>query len=174
MEVTLLTQDSIKIKGKNSSFVVDPTTQLRVKTQADAVIVLTKVLDYSLSKIEESRVVIQGPGEYEVGGVKITGARADSNFSYNFLIDGIDVFLTSVLAISKIKEPRDYNMLIVQVNSVIDESLIAAFSPNIVVLYGEKAEEVFNVLGANKKTKTSKLTLKKEQLPTEMEVILLE
>lgn len=175
MEISILTKDSIKIKGKNSSFVVDPTALLRAKTQADAVLIATKLKEYDTSKIEEQRVIIQAPGEYEVGGVKITGFRVDSYLNYNILIDGIELLLTSSSSLTAQKEPmRDYNIIVLQADSVLDESVIAAFSPQMVVLFGEKSEEMFNALGTSKKSKASKVALKKEQLPEEVEAVLLE
>lgn len=175
MEILTLTKDSIKIKGKISSFVVDPIVALRTKTQADAVIILTKQQNYETSKIEGGRVIIQSPGEYEVGGVKITGFRVNNDLNYNILIDGIDLLLTSSSSLAKQKEPtRDYHVLVLEADAVIDDSVIATFSPQMVVLYGEKSGELFASLGTTKKTKSSKITLKKEQLPEELEVVLLE
>ena len=73
MDIYIIAKDCLRLKGKRSTFIVDPTAALKSKTPTDAVIVLNEQEKYDLSKIEESRVTIKGPGEYEIGGVFITG-----------------------------------------------------------------------------------------------------
>ena len=165
---------SLKIKGKSSSFVVDPNNTIKSKTQADAVLLLKEKEKYDLSKIEDSRVLISANGEYEVSGTKIAAFNADSHIFYCLDIDEIQVLITTEDALLGIKESmRDYHMIVLNVNKIIDASLITALTPRVVILYGEKSGDLAKVLGSEKE-KSAKFSVKKEQIPEEMEVVVLE
>lgn len=173
MEIFQISKNSIKIKGKNSSFAVDPNDLIKAKTQADAVIVLLGE-SLNLDKIEEQRVIIQGPGEYEVSGTKVTGFLLEGKNAYSLQLDGIDVLLASLETLKKLKEPtRDYKILVLNANAIIDGSEITALAPSVVLLFGEKAEDVAKTLSGNT-SRLPKFVLKKEQLPEEMQVVVLQ
>jgi hypothetical protein len=85
MDITLLSKNSIKIRGKKAAFIIDPLDIQ--KNNADAIILLSKKAD--LSKVDEYRVVISGTGEYEVAGVKISGVKAGEGVVFSFFMDGV-------------------------------------------------------------------------------------
>lgn len=71
---------SFKIRGKTTALVTDPYDSEKVglkfprDTQADVVTISHDHFDHNfVSAVLGSPVVVQGPGEYEVGGIKIYG-----------------------------------------------------------------------------------------------------
>lgn len=173
MDIYIVAQGCLRLKGKRSAFVVDPTVALKSKTAADAVIILSEQEKYDLSKIEESRVTIKGPGEYEVSGTKITAFRNAQNIVYSILIDGLSILLGKTDAIEAAKEKLGkHNVLLIKVEGKLNEETIAALEPNVVIFYGDGAEEAVKALG-KQTSAVSKYSVTFEKLPEEMETVVL-
>jgi L-ascorbate metabolism protein UlaG (beta-lactamase superfamily) len=80
MEVIYLGHSSFKIKGKTSSVVVDPydakVSKFPKDIDANIVIVSHKHADHdAVNQVLGKPFVIDGPGEYEVGGVSVIGVH---------------------------------------------------------------------------------------------------
>lgn len=78
MEVTFLGHAAFKIKGKNSTVVTDPydakVSKFPKDVDANIVTVSHQHLDHNaVSQVVGKPFVVEGPGEYEVGGVSIIG-----------------------------------------------------------------------------------------------------
>lgn len=78
MDITFLGHSSFKLKGKNASVVTDPYDAgvgLKFpKTEADIVTISHEHTDHNNpSAVNGKKMVIDGPGEYEVVGVSIIG-----------------------------------------------------------------------------------------------------
>ncbi|MCL5435102.1 MAG: hypothetical protein M1405_01810 [Patescibacteria group bacterium] len=172
MEVVLLDETSLRIKSKHTNFVIDPFGQLP-KTPTDGVIILSAdVID--LSKVTDYRVVVKSPGEYEIGGVKISGIDVDGVTVYGLTIDNIDVLLAKASSVTKVSEKlKEYDIAIFNVDAEINQTVVTALEPRVVVLYGEKASEAAKALGKENAEKVQKFTAAKDKLPEEMQVILL-
>ena len=172
MEVALLDKTSLRIKSKSSNFVVDPFEKM-TKTPADAVIILAKD-DVDFSRVLDFRVIIKSPGEYEVGGVKVSGIDLDGNTVYDLKIDNIGVLLAKSSSLSKVSEKlKEYEIVICQVDGEINQSVITALEPRVVVFYGEKAEEASKSLGNVSSQTLQKYSATEDKLPEEMQVIVL-
>ena len=170
--VSILSKDSIKIKGKNSSFVIDPVVQIQ-KVSADAVVFLKDIENEpAAERVTDYRVVIKGAGEYEVSGARILGTRSDGNFLYSLNIDNISVFAARTSGLSKAQETGDYNILILNVDSDFKDTMVTGFSPNVVILFGEKSQEALKMLG-KESAKSQKFSISADKLPLEMQVIIL-
>lgn len=81
MEVTYLGHSSFKIKGKNSTVVTDPydvkVSRFPKDVEADVVVVSHEHYDHNaVGQVGGKPFVINGPGEYEVGGVSVIGVQA--------------------------------------------------------------------------------------------------
>jgi len=176
VEIILLSKNSIKIKGKNASLVVDPFIKMP-KTNADAVVFLEnpKEEEHDPMRVEGHRVIINGPGEFEVGGIKIHGQKSEGKFVYSITLDNINIFLGKTSSLNKShQEGRDYQMLILNVDSNLDQSLIAPFEANTIVLYGDRANEGgVKLLGKIEGEITKKFSAVREKLPTELQVVIL-
>lgn len=81
MEITYLGHSAFRIKGKKTSIVTDPfdpaVTGFKMPSvQADIVTVSHEHKDHNnIKAVSGESLVISGPGEYEVKGVRITGLR---------------------------------------------------------------------------------------------------
>lgn len=84
MEITRINKNGIKIKANKETVWIDPPEKekingrLVIKTTNDQV------------RLEGETVVIAGPGEYEVGGLAVTGVNlGEGRTMYTLLADGI-------------------------------------------------------------------------------------
>ncbi len=180
MEISSLDAQSIRIKGKQASFVIDPTKGIS-KTSAEAILQLRNTADFTGQKIEGARLTIQGPGEYEIGGVKISAFRLGADLVYDIKIDGISLFLAidelmskqDILQKSK-DIMKDYHIVVLNTQEVGDQSGLPSFSPRVVVFYGNNAKEGAKALGKEEITPTAKYQTTADKLPDEMEVVVLQ
>lgn len=171
MEISLLSQDCIKIKGKSSSVVIDPST-LRTKTPTDAVLML-KDSEFNTPKVENFRVLIKGPGEYEFSGMRVQVV----DHIYDFFVDGIKIILGRTSELERIKgEMKEHDIALLHADSSFDQSLITTIEPRIAIFYGGNAKSALkSCLGPTRAAvkPVSKFLTKKESLPEEMEMVLL-
>ncbi len=169
MEITKLSINSLKIRGKQTSVVVNP--QDKVVTFEAAVIFNTSS---SSLKLKPDILTIDGPGEYEIGGLKITGVRYEDSVTYTFIVDEVRIGLIDNKTLAKFhaKLP-DVNVLVVMVTSEDDLSISTNVANSAVLYMGDKAEEVINKYIKEGVSKSNKYTVTKDKLPTEVQQILL-
>jgi len=174
MDVTLLSQNSIKIKSKKASLIFDPVLDMQ-KNNADAVILLSDK-SFDLKKVEDYRVVISGPGEYEVGRIKINGVGTGSGTVYSLVVDGVNVLVGRGSDLSLIADKnQEHKVAVIKVDSEIKESIVTSIEPRLIILYGEKTDEAVKALGKEKKDIEvgKKLSFNEDKLPEEMGVAVL-
>lgn len=172
MDIILLGKNSIRIKTKKSSFVIDPTTELG-KTEAEAAIKLSNVSNFSAAKLEGSRVTFSGPGEYEVGGVKMSLIAAGNECVGFFDIDNMSLLAGSGAALEKVQEKAENaDIVVVNADAEFNYSVVTSLEPKVIVVYGNNKEEVKKVLGKEGEV-MSKFSTGKEKLADEMQLILL-
>lgn len=168
MEIAFLPQNSLKIKGKTSAFVVDPAE----KNAFNAVLLLNKSLDEI--KLDEEVVVIGGPGEYEVGGVKLTGVRSEADVFYSLNVEGVDVVVGKLSTLDKMQHKlKEHNIVVALCNEEANASFLTSLTSNVVIFYGEKAKEVAQGFGRENIQHLPKYTTTKEKLPQEVETVVL-
>lgn len=172
MEVAILSSSSLKIRGKSCAFIIDPDASI-AKSTADAVIVTHKSDPGGVKKIEGSRVVIQGPGDYEVSGTKISGYGVNGHTVYSFEIDGIHILLSQSGMLEKLKDTgRDYSVLILKATGKVEEATISALEPKLVLFYGEQAKESAGTFSKEAES-AQKVSVTADKLPEEMKVMVL-
>ncbi len=168
MEIAILPKTSLRIKGKNASFVVDPEDG----SAYDAAFLLGKTQEQV--KAGEA-VVIDGPGEYEVGGVKMTGTRGDGSVFYSLKIDGIDLVFGTLSALDSMHQKmKEHNIVVVFCDELKNSSFLTSLASNVIIFYGEKAQEAAQTFGKETVNKTPKYTTTKDKLPQEVETVVLE
>lgn len=171
MEIALLANDALRIKGKQGSFVVNPSGKV---SGVNAVLMLHGSSP-DKNQIEEGVVIVRGPGEYEVAGVKMSGTRNGAEIVYSLAIDGIDILLGSGQTIEKNHAKFSEPHIVILLNgSVVDPSFITALAPNVVIFYGPQAEDSIKQLAKEGYTKETKYTTTVDKLPVEMESVLLQ
>jgi len=172
VDISIVGENSLKIKGKKTTFIVDPTKDMP-KMPADAVILLNggnKNIDES--RVTDSRITIAGPGSYEVGGIKISGLKTPKGIVYRFLVDDI----TSILGASTDTKAEGYDVCqvaIVDTTNDFSESYVTALEPKVTVLYGINKAESAKKLGAEIVTMVPKVTVSGDKLPEKMEIAVL-
>lgn len=169
MEIALLDKNSIRIKGKKTTIVVDPQT----KTAGDCVLFLNDVDISNAAQVEGARLIIQGPGEYEIGGTKISALKRGEELLYIIVIDSLALCLAKSDAMQKSQDAiQECSTAVFLADQVIAESLVAAVSPKIAVLYGEKATESTKAFG-KEVAPVNKIQISADKLPEEMQVVVL-
>lgn len=172
MDFSTLHNNSIRIRTKRASFVVDPVKQI-AKVNSDAVILLDKKEDTDLSRVSDYRVVIGSQGEYEIKSVKISGAKIGSGLVYSIFADNLNLVLGRVSVLSRIQD-KSWSCQIAILNS--DDklgSIAAKLEPAIVLLYGEKKTDGAKELGKENIKTVPKFSIVKDKLAGEMEVVVL-
>ena len=168
MDITSLSPSSVKIKGKLASFIVEPSLS-KASLTADAVI------NFAVSEnvpVEGVRLIMQGPGEYEVGGVKITGLTSADTTLYYLSLDGMVLMVGKASALKNKELARDTDIVILSADSVVDASLLATLNPRVALFYGPEAEANIKSLG-KEATGTTKYSITREKLPAELEAVLI-
>lgn len=169
MEIAFLAKNSLRLKGKKSSFIVDP----EEKMSANGFILLNESGDRLFDQKES--VIIQGPGEYEIGGVKLSGYRTEGNLVFNFSIDGVEILLGKLTSLEKMQHKlKEQHVVIAYVDEVINSSFINSLATNLVVFYGNKSKEVIDLYGKANVTSMQKYSITLDKLPQEVETIILQ
>lgn len=172
VDIAVIENKSLRLKGKQVTFVIDPSPKMP-KTSADAIIVLDGMNNVDVSRVTDSRIIIAGPGSYEVGGAKVSGTKTPKGTAYKFLIDGVGIVLVGSATDAKIEDFNAGQVAIVNTSSDFSESFVTALEPKMVVLYGDKGNEAAKTLGAESTISASKTTITKDKLPEKMEVVVL-
>lgn len=132
MEIARLSDTSIKIKTKTATLVVDPNT----KVEADIILQIVGE-DSDSSLVSNNRIVIDGPGDYEIMDVVIKGVRYGEFVGY-YVDDGLSrLMLIPSTVVETEKDEEGYNALVVKVVSGFDVEKITSFAPNVCLVFGD-------------------------------------
>lgn len=179
MDIELFDKNSLKIKGKHAAFVVDASSKIsalrnELKNNTHNGVIVLNGGTGQLSALTDI-VVIKGPGEYEVGGVKISGIRNQGEMFYNLNVDGIEVLLGKISTLEKQQNKlKDQDIVIVYVDSVINASFVTSLASSVVIYYGEYASALIEKFGKENVKVTQKYTAIYTKLPVEVETVILE
>ncbi|MFA6007444.1 MAG: hypothetical protein WC784_02235 [Candidatus Shapirobacteria bacterium] len=179
MEIKYIGDNSIYIKGKKENVWINPTqSDFSSKNESGRICIFTeKERNFVKLGEEAEKVVICGPGEYEVGGVEISGI----NSMYSLTVDGIKIVTVGKLEgeISDRKkeklEEADVLLLEMSTNSV-EIAKKSAANYLVPVNYEKEEKELKIFLDAFDKESLEKiesLKVDRENLPEGVEVILL-
>lgn len=157
----------------------------------------------NVSLVVGNPIQIQGPGEYEAKGVAVTGvgvyhdqsqgSERGKNTIYNIEIDGLNIVhcgdLGHVLTEAQVQEVGSCDILLVPVGSLFTvdgkqaAEVVAQLEPRIVIpmhyaLAGlsvnlDGVEKFLKEMGAENIQPTNKLSITKDKLPEEPQVVLL-
>lgn len=173
MDVTLLNKNTLRVKGKTASLIIDPTSSL-AKTEADAILLLGDYADQGSGKVDGARITIKGPGEYEVGGIKVSATRVGKELVASLDVDGLKLLVGKGSTIEEIHDRiEECQIAVINSESEFNHSFLTSLEPNALLIYGDKKEEVVKSLGKTDAAKASKFSTTSEKLPEEMQVVLL-
>lgn len=151
MDILLVKNNSIRIRGNTTTVVTDPISKV------EAQIVLLTNGEYDLSKVEGTRLVIEGPGEYEIGGLSVVAKRVKENLIFD-IADQSRVLIAPASAVSGIQGDDEYDAILIKLNEKINTDSFSSLNAKSFILYGDlnlltlKNEEVI---------RTNKVNLKK-------------
>ena len=179
MEIALLSSDSIRIKGKTSSIVINPENK-SVALQAAILIGDQQGKNF----ITSEGIVIDGPGEYEVGGIKISGTRGKDNrlelseasqeVVYSMIVDGVSIAVGTLSALAATQQKiKEHNIVLVMSLIELDASFITSIAISAAVFYGPEGAKVVSSFAKEGVREMPKYSTSFDKLPQEMETILL-
>jgi hypothetical protein len=171
MDIALLSDHSLKLKIKKTNLIINPDPKTP-KTEADVVIVTAENSDPA--RVKDYRVVISAPGEYEVGGLKISAARQEDGLVLIFNSDGKEIVwsTSSVLSKTPADKTRESSIAIIDADSELPQNVLTAMGPRAVVLYGEMAKQGAEALG-KESISSGKTSIAEDKLPEETVVYIL-
>ena len=151
MDIAKVGENSIRVKSRNSTFIINP----EKKIEEDIIILTQKPQDYSTYG---GKMVIAGPGEYEVAGVSIKGEAAEGGIAYDFLEEGQKMVLLSSPKVAKTKDTEDANVVVVYLDQ--DSDTLSEIAAQVLVAVGPDS-----LLPQDKASikKVDKLNLKKTE-----------
>lgn len=168
MDISLLDKNTLRIKGKKATLVVDPKEKM-AKTSSDAIIALDS--DFDPKNVTDYRIIINQPGEYEVGGVKMI-ALGNDNLYYGLNVDNVQILLAKTSSLPKLpQEMNDPQVAVLNADSELNGSLVAAIEPKIVILYGEHAQTGAAALGSQDLPAVKKFSVTADKLPQDSQII---
>lgn len=88
MEIKCIKDKAVLIKGKKESVLINPNKET-LENNGARIAIYSCLSDGVNGHLTENRIVIAGPGEYEVGGIEINGFADGSNgVFYSLKVDG--------------------------------------------------------------------------------------
>ena len=172
MEITLVNTSSLRLKGKQVTLVVNPTGG-KGKLAAEAALFFGRSQSFDLLLLENAKLIIDGAGEYEIGGVKITGIRANDTNGYDIVLDGIDIFVAKASMLAKMKDIKEAEIVVIEADTLVNQSVIAALNANVTMFYGEQAAANVKALGKEEQESISKYAVTRDKIPADAQILLL-
>lgn len=156
---------AFRIKTKTITIVVDP--QKGSKVEADAAIFTSEG-----QPISSVRLNVPGPGEYEVGGVKISTKRWGDGMFHEIEGDNLKVGVgrMSLLASNQDKLPN-CQIIVVDADSQLTMESIIATEPSVIVVYGQNSAEAQKI--SSSATSANKFSVTLEKLPQETQTVVI-
>ena len=166
MEIALLPKNAVRVKGKQATVVIDPVDSV---TPHQAAIFLTLG-----GAVMVDSVPIVGPGEYEIGGIKISGVKSSSGTVYSLTVDDIDLLIGKLSVIEKAQHTlKEHHLVLILTEEESDASFVTSLATNGLLLYGEKAKNVIQKFAKEGMNEMNKYQVTKEKLTPEIQTILL-
>lgn len=161
MDVYITKENVLKIKGNKTTILIDPQlsdVKQMPKSPADVVILTDYDKTYDLDRVEGKRLVISGPGEYEVGGISINGKRVKNGAIFVISSDSSKVLLLSDQSLRDYQDDDGYDGIIIKVNGKVNSDAFSTFDSKQFILYGDFAssgidENIQKVTSVNLKKK---------------------
>jgi hypothetical protein len=167
MEIAILGKGALRLKGKSASLVVNPASGM---TGYNGALIVGKG-----GASATDAVVFDAPGEYEVGGVKISGFRGEESVAFNTTIDNINLLIGDIETLSKVQNKvKEADIVLIVANADLDAAFVSAYESSMIIFTGPAAETVVGKLSKENITKISKVVVTKDKLPVETQFVILE
>lgn len=162
MELSFVSDNSIKIKTKKTTIVVDPDTSVA----ADGALFTSPTQNVREGKIfsQIKKILIDGPGEYEIGGLMIKAKRVEEELLYHLDSQDGRFFLLPSSLIDKLKEEEESPTVVIHMESKVDERIFSQFPSHLCVVYGP---ESFLSFAQDSVVRLSRVNLRTHRLSSE-------
>lgn len=171
MDVAILPKNVLRLKSKQATFLINPSDK------AAGINASVYLQTPSVIPEEEDTVSLYGPGEYEIGGVKISGIQSGKGVVYSFLLDGVDVLVGRVASLEKLQNKlKEYSVVVLDTDdeTPADAAFVTGLATNVLLAYGPKAKMLIDGIGKDTAQTANKFSASKDKLPQEMQTVLLE
>lgn len=170
VEISLLSKGSVKLKSKNASFVVNPEG-----TPGEAAGAFYFVSDPARNPIYEGGVVLDRPGEFEIGGVKIKGENLASELTFSVKMEGVNILIGPLTLLEKTHgKLQEHDLVLVLVDKLVDPSFISALCTSAILYFGDNLTEFAKTYLKEETESLTKFVTSKEKLPQEIVTVLLQ
>lgn len=172
MDIQIFENNTLKIKSKKTTIAFNPKKEVS-KFDADAILLNDK--DTDVTRINNYRVVIDQAGEYEISGLKVSAIKSGDNILYGLSSDDTNTLIANASSLNETQKDKlsEYEIVILNADSDVNQSVVTAIEPRVVVLYGAKSAEAAKILGKENASKSSKISLSEDKFPEELDVMLL-
>lgn len=188
MEIRFLGNQTIYIKGRKESVLINPAEKTGSSKLNSRIIAFTNK-DFDNLGLSTEKVILRGPGEYEIGGIEVQGINGGNGDTiYVFTVDGVTVGVFGELkeALSDKKQEKisslDTMLISIKKNESISDKLILDWAKKwganylIPVGFDEPNEDLIRFLDkadTEGKEGVEFLKVEKDELPDGMEVVVL-
>lgn len=175
MEITRLEKNGFKIKGRKAIILADPHDKLKSLT----VQVIISSSNQVLPKVKGEPVIIFGPGEYEIRGVRIWGFQEKKEVFFKIEIDNLFLLylnhLSEKISEEKIEALGDVDILFLPIKKPKLATLyISQLDPFVVIpIENQGVDQFLKEEGINQIEKVGKYVVSKGDLPEERKVVVL-
>ncbi len=187
MEITYLGHAAFRLKGKSATVVTDPYTPEHVGLKfpkhitADIVTVSHDHPDHNATgQVEGTAYIVNGPGEYEIKGVGVIGRKIEQTTMYRIEVDGFSIVhlgdLGRALSAEEVDSLDGVDILMVPVGSSA-VAVINEIEPSVVIpmcYHRDELTAFLKEIGKEDVVPQSKLTVTRDKLPEQMQVVILE
>lgn len=186
MEIRLINNRTALIKGKNESVILNPTLEEIKSNKTNSRVVLVTEKKYDQFGLNGEKVIIRGPGEYEVGGIEVTGlSGGEGQTIYIITVDGVDVGVVGNLSVEltdkKIERVAEIDVLVVALGNMTNKTILKwakKWGANYVIPmnYEDKEGAVKSFLDEADREDLEPvevLKVEKDNLPEGMEIVVL-
>ncbi|MFA4826790.1 MAG: MBL fold metallo-hydrolase [Candidatus Shapirobacteria bacterium] len=186
MEIKYLGGLGVQVLGKKESVLINPEQKrLESKVFASRIVAFTSK-KYDFLGVEGERVVLRGPGEYEIGGIEISGYNGgEGETVYVMMVEGLRVGvignLTEELSEKRIERIDSVDVLLVAIGEegVGIKTILGwakKWGVNVIVPIGDdqkQLEKFLDLVDSEGLEAKESYRVEKENLPEGMEVVVL-
>jgi hypothetical protein len=150
MEISIVGQKGLKIKAKNTSFIVNP----EKKFDEEIVLLTDAPADYSQFP---EKIVFAGPGEYEAAGVSIKAGTGEKGVYFDFFEEGQRLVVLPTPGSSAKFDTEDASCIVTYADGSNAEDIVKLTGDVVAVI----APQEFLPKESSSIKKTEKINLKK-------------
>lgn len=189
MEIKQISKEIVWIKGKKENILIDPNREMLLKDKTNARIVLLTKKDESIVVLgDEKKVVVCGPGEYEIGGVEIVGINlGNSEYGYLVTVDGVIVgvigVLTETISEKRVARIESMDVMVYKTGGALVPKLAVDLAkkwganyllPIATKVADQQITEVLDLVDREMEPGVEMVKIEKDNLPDGLEVVILE